>query len=259
MLRIEQRFIQALHVLRHHRLHAPHRPVHEVYQSSTINALLEGIYDGTMTYGQLRRHGDFGIGTFNALDGEMIGFDGRFWQITGDGRAHAVPDAYQTPFATVLFFNPHIQRTLDGPLDYTGLCTLLDGAVASANLFYAIRVDGRFRHIRTRSVPRQSKPYPPLTAVTEDQPVFDLYEVSGTLAGFRFPEFTEGVNVPGYHLHFLSEDRQTGGHVLALELEHGRLAIDDTSNFHIELPTDASFLSAELGGDRSGDVEKVEK
>ena len=259
MMRLEQRFIQALHVLRHHRLHAPDRPIHEIYQTSTINALLEGIYDGTMTCGQLRRHGDFGIGTFNALDGEMIGFDGRFWQITADGRAHAVPDGYQTPFATVLFFNPRIQRMLGDPLDYPGLCSLLDGAVASANLFSAIRVDGRFRHIRTRSVPRQKKPYPPLTAVTQDQPVFDLYELSGTLAGFRFPEFAEGMNVPGYHLHFLSDDRRDGGHVLALELEYGRLAIDDTSNFHIELPVDASFLSAELGGDRSGDVKKAEK
>lgn len=258
-MRIEHRFIQALHALRHHRLHAPHRPIHEVYQSSTINALLEGVFDGDMTFGQLRRHGDFGIGTFNALDGEMIGFDGRFWQITGDGRAHPVPDEFQTPFATVLFFKPRIQRVLGSPLDYAGLCTLLDGELASANLFYAIRVDGRFRQVRTRSVLRQSKPYPSLTAITEDQPVFDLDEVSGTLAGFRFPEFAEGMNVPGYHLHFLSEDHRAGGHVLALELERGRLAIDDTSSFHIELPTDASFLAAELGGDRAEDVEKVEK
>lgn len=259
MLQIERHFIQALHALRHHRQHAPDQPLHEVYQSSTLNALLEGVYDGTMSYAELRQHGDFGIGTFNALDGEMIGFDGRFWQITGDGRAHAVPDSYRTPFATVLFFQPRIQRALDGPLDYPGLCTLLDAAVASANLFYAIRVDGRFRHMRTRSVPRQTKPYPPLTAVTENQPVFDLHEVSGTLAGFRFPQFAEGMNVPGYHLHFLSDDRRCGGHVQAFELEHGRLAVDDTPNFHIELPTDASFLSAELGGDRSGDIEKVEK
>ena len=139
-MQLEQKFIQALHALRHHRLHAPQKPIHEVYQSSTINALLEGVYDGDMTYGQLRRHGDFGIGTFNALDGEMIGFDGRFWQITGDGRAHPVPDEYQTPFATVLFFNPRIQQTLDGPLDYAGLCALLDSELASANLFYAIRL-----------------------------------------------------------------------------------------------------------------------
>ena len=259
MMHIEKNFIQALHLFRHHRDHAPYQSIHEVYQSSTINALLEGVYDGTMTYGQLRQHGDFGIGTFNALDGEMIGFDGHFWQITGDGHVHAVPDDYQTPFATVLFFNPRIKQTLDGPLEYPGLCTLLDHAVGSTNLFSAIRIDGSFHSMRTRSVPRQSKPYPALIDVTQDQPVFDLNDLSVTLVGFRFPEFAKGMNVPGYHLHFLSDDRQTGGHVLAFELAHARLAIDDTSNFHIELPTDASFLSAELGGNHSEDIEKAEK
>ena len=158
MMHIEKKFIQALHLFRHHRDHAPYQSIHEVYQSSTINALLEGVYDGTMTYGQLRQHGDFGIGTFNALDGEMIGFDGHFWQITGDGHIHAVPDDYQTPFATVLFFNPRIQQALNGPLDYPGVCRLLDQAVGSANLFSAIRIEGSFARMRMRSVPRQSKP-----------------------------------------------------------------------------------------------------
>jgi len=258
-MHIEKTFIQALHLFRHHRHKASHPPIHEVYQSSTINALLEGVYDGTMTYGQLRKHGDFGIGTFNALDGEMIGFDGNFWQITGNGHVHAVPDDYQTPFATVLFFNPRIQQTLDGPLDYPELCTLLDRTVGSENLFSAIRIEGSFRHIRTRSVPRQSKPYPPLINVTQDQPVFALNDVSGTLVGFRFPEFAKGMNVPGYHLHFLSDDRNFGGHVLAFVLEHALLTIDDTSDFHIELPTDSTFLSTKLVGDHSDDIEKVEK
>lgn len=255
----ERRFIQALHSLRHHRYRAPDTPIHEVYQSSTINAVLEGIYDGDMTFGQLKRHGDFGIGTLNALDGEMVGFDGRFWQITSDGCAHAVPDDYRTPFATVLFFQPTIHKTARGPLDYEGLCALLDDSVESTNLFSAIRVDGRFKHIRTRSVPRQSKPYPPLVKITEDQPVFDLDDVSGTLAGFRFPDFAEGMNVPGFHLHFLTDDCRAGGHVLALELDRAALAIDDTSSFHVELPTDESFLSARLGGDRREELDKAEK
>jgi acetolactate decarboxylase len=122
-----------------------------------------------------------------------------------------------------------------------------------------VLTDGGFRSMRTRSVSRQSKPYPPLVDVTQDQPVFDLNDASGTLVGFRFPEFAKGMNVPGYHFHFLSEDRQAGGHVLAFLLEHARLAIDDTSNFHIELPTDASFLSTELGGVHPDDIDKVEK
>lgn len=47
-----------------------------LYQVSTINALLEGIYDGDTSYGELKQHGDFGIGTFSGLDGGMIELDG---------------------------------------------------------------------------------------------------------------------------------------------------------------------------------------
>ena len=255
----EQRFIRALHALRQHRTHTPEMPIHEIYQSSTINAVLEGIYDGAMTFGQLKSHGDFGIGTFNALDGEMVGFDGRFWQVVSDGSVRAVADDCRTPFATVLFFKPSVEKPIQGPLDYNGLCALLDDSVESANLFSAIRVDGSFRHVRTRSVPRQTKPYPPLVEITENQPEFDLFNVSGTLAGFRFPDFAQGMNVPGFHLHFLTDDHRAGGHVLALDLAQARLAIDDTSNFHVELPTDESFLAASLGGDRREELDKAEK
>ena len=96
--------------------------LHEVFQNSTINALLEGVYDGSMTYGELRRHGDFGLGTFNALDGEMVAFDGEFYQIKSDGIAYPVADEQRTPFATVLFFQPKCTRTLTGPLGLRATC-----------------------------------------------------------------------------------------------------------------------------------------
>src|SRR5207249_10961718 len=75
-------------------------------QYSTINALLTGVYDGDMTFGELRRHGDFGLGTFNALDGEMIALDGRYYQITADGAVKPVRDDVRTPFAVVTHFYP---------------------------------------------------------------------------------------------------------------------------------------------------------
>src|SRR3954453_23671012 len=116
----------------HRRLSAAADPpdassLHEVFQNSTINALLEGVYDGSMTYGELRRHGDFGLGTFNALDGEMIAFDGDFYQVKADGVAYPVADGQRTPFASVLFFRPTHTRPLSGPLDYEHFQTLVDG------------------------------------------------------------------------------------------------------------------------------------
>jgi len=84
-----------------------------VFQSSTINTLLKGIYDGDVTFGELKRNGDFGLGTFNALDGEMIGLAGTFYQIKADGVAYPVEDSVKTPFAGVSFFAPDDTLELD--------------------------------------------------------------------------------------------------------------------------------------------------
>jgi acetolactate decarboxylase len=257
--------IRALDALRLHRDRSATSDVpdagalHEVFQNSTINALLEGVYDGAMTYGELRRHGDFGLGTFNALDGEMIAVDGDFYQIRANGVATRVADDQRTPFATVLFFRPTVKKSLSGPIDYEHLQTRLDSLMDGPNLFYAVRIDGEFASVTTRSVPRQAKPYRPLAEVAKTQPVFHLKDVRGTLAGFRFPDFARGLNVPGFHLHFLTEDRRAGGHVLDLVLTRGEAAIDATARFHLELPTDAAFLRADLGQDHGDELDRAER
>jgi acetolactate decarboxylase len=133
------------------------------------------------------------------------------------------------------------------------------GLMEGPNLFYAVRVDGHFASVTTRSVPRQDRPYPPLVEVAKTQPVFRLEEVSGTLAGFRLPDLVRGLNVPGFHLHFLTADRQAGGHVLDLVLTRGELAIDTSARFHLELPTDPTFLHADLGRDRGEALDQAER
>ncbi len=255
----EERFVRAFHALHLQRHHEPDRPLHEIYQVSTVNALLEGVLDGQMTYGELYQHGDFGLGTFNALDGEMVAFDGAFWQVKPDGKVQPVAENQQFPFATVLFFNANYQKTLAAPMDLAALEAHINEAIKSPNLFYAVRVDGTFERVRTRTIKRQSEPYPSLLDVAANQVEFELTDVEGTLVGFRFPDFAAGLNLPGYHLHFLTSDHQAGGHVLALELAHGQLAVDDTSSIHVELPTDAAFLAARLDGDRRDDLDKAER
>ena len=257
--------VRALDALRSHRQRSamPDLPdagsLHEIFQNSTINALLEGVYDGSMTYGELRQRGDFGLGTFNALDGEMVALDGQFYQVTADGSVRTVADTQQTPFATVLFFRPSFRRSLKGPLDYEQLQSQLDTFTDGPNLFYAMRIDGRFTFVKTRILPRQEKPYPPLADVAKNQPLFHFVDVNGTLAGFRFPDFARGLNVPGFHLHFLTEDRTAGGHVLDLVLEDGELSIDASARFHLELPTDPAFLQADLGLDQGQALEQAER
>lgn len=67
-----------------------------LFQASTINALVEGINEGDTTVKELKKHGDFGIGTFDDLDGEMIELDGKFYQIKSDGHAYPVKDSMKT-------------------------------------------------------------------------------------------------------------------------------------------------------------------
>jgi acetolactate decarboxylase len=265
----EGRFIHFLHALHLHRaqtdlVHArvgeiDNRRAHEIFQTSTINALLEGVYDGDMTFGELRQHGDFGLGTFNALDGEMIALEGEFFQIKSDGEVYPVEDDQKTPFAVVQYFEADTNFSIDTQIDFNQLKSKLESELPIHNFFYAIRIDGLFKYMKMRSVPRQNPPYPQLVDVVKNQPEFELFDVQGTLAGFRFPDYTQGVNVPGYHLHFLSENRKSGGHVLDCHLINGNLAAEHTSNFHMELPTQGAILDADLSKDQSAAINQVEQ
>ncbi len=230
-----------------------------VFQASTLDALMAGAYDGQMTCGELRGHGDLGLGTFDALDGEMVVLDGTVYRVRADGRAEVVDDRTGTPFAVVTPFDADIALAISEPLDYGQLQERLNGAMPTANAFYALRVEGHFDYVKTRSVPRQRKPYPPLVEVVKDQPTFEFRDVRGTMVGFRFPSSMQGLNVPGYHLHFLTEGRTAGGHVLECEVGAVTAEIDEAMRFTMVLPDTEEFRRLNLTGGASADVEKVER
>ena len=124
-----------------------------LFQTSMINVLSEGVYDRDVTFKDLKRHGDFGIGTFNGLDGEMVAVASEFYQIKADGKAYPVEDSMKSPFAVVTFFEPDKAVSLDKVLDYEQLKQYLDSMLPTRNIFYAIRVEGAFSYIKARSVP----------------------------------------------------------------------------------------------------------
>ena len=229
-------------------------------QISTIDALLNGVYDGVVTFGTLKEYGDFGIGTFEGLDGEMVGFDSKFYQIKADGVAYPVSDSMETPFACVTFFDTDLEEQLPQGTDYEQLEKFLDGILPTKNIFYAIRIEGAFSYMKTRSVPGQKKPYPPLAEVTKNQPVFEFNNVEGTIVGFRCPSYAAGVNVTGYHLHFLTKGKDAGGHVLEFQIEEAVVAVDYTSEFLMILPgNDSDFYKIDLTQEKQEELEQVEK
>ena len=230
-----------------------------LFQVSTIDTLLEGVYDGAVTFSELSSHGDFGIGTFDHLDGEMIAFDGKFYQIKYDGQVIPAKSAMTTPFAAVTFFEVDKRVSLDKELNLNELEGYIDMLLPTENIFYAIRIDGTFKYIKARSVPRQEKPYPPLIEVIKEQSIFEFHDVEGTLVGFRSPSYVKGIGVPGYHLHFITKDRSAGGHLLACQTQDVRVDIDYTSKFFMMLSEEEEFLRADLAKDKQAELEKIEK
>jgi len=230
-----------------------------VFQYSSISALLEGVYDSDITVEELSRHGNFGIGTFDGLDGEMVLLDGEYYQIRGDGYVYRVSDSMKTPFAVVTFFQGSAVSYPQSSLDFQGLIQYVDGLLPTKNIFYAVRVDGLFKHVKTRSVFKQQAPYPRLAEALKKQPEFSLKNVRGTLVGFRCPPFVGGVNVPGYHLHFITKDGSAGGHVLSFQTESVNVRIEGISEFRMILPRNKSFYNSDLTGEKRGELDKVEK
>lgn len=230
-----------------------------IYQVSVINALLQGVYDGEVDMKEVREHGDFGIGTFDALDGEMIGLDGIFYQVKGTGEVLPVKETIKTPFATVIYFQPEQRDTISQVKDYGHLQHILNEKIKNQNSFYAIRIDGEFSYIKTRSVPSQQKPYKSLAEVTKKQPTFEFENVKGTILGFWCPQFVNGVNVPGYHLHFISDDRTQGGHLLAVSIKSATVKTASIHQFKMVLPKLRDFQQAALDKDYSRELKVVEQ
>ena len=248
--------LHALHVqaVRHAQLSTTGSQPHALFQVSTIEALLHGAYDGDVSIAELSKRGDVGLGTFNALDGELVLLDGVVYRAACDGSARPAEATRRSPFAVVTPFQPDVELRVEEAQDDATLLALLAPPSPTCT---AVRIDGRFEHVRLRSVPAQHRPYPPLEDVLADQRVFDEYDLTGTVVGFSFPEHNGQLNLPGRHLHFLSADRTRGGHVLSCRLAQGVIRLDHEAEIEVELPPGVDLAVGPGGG--SGGLLRLER
>lgn len=235
-----------------------------LFQVSTLQALMQGQYEGSMTLGALKRHGDTGLGTFDALDGEMVFFDGTVYQVRVDGSVHTPDDSVTTPFANVAFLNADDPAQVSafesvGGMEHleAKLHAILEKEPGGVNRPWVIRVDGTFRPVTTRSVPRQEKPYRPLAEVAREQREFSRESVAGTIVGFYFPGYMKGINISGFHLHLLSDERDFGGHLLQVGEVRGTLRLRPLSSFSMILPDALADLN--LDKDMTDAIHDVER
>jgi acetolactate decarboxylase len=229
-----------------------------VFQTSTVNALMEGASTGEMTMGELKTHGDFGLGTFDGLDGEMIEIDGKVFQVRADGHAHPVEDTARTPFATVSFFKADESARLDRASSQDEMLAKVATMLPSQNIFHAVRIEGRFDYVKTRAVAKQDKSVG-LEQAAREEPIFEFQNVEGAVVGFFTPDYLRGVNVPGYHLHFITADRSAGGHMLDCRTRDVTIKIHHTPEFELGTPGTEEFLKADLSRDHTAAIAKIER
>jgi acetolactate decarboxylase len=230
-----------------------------IYQVSTLGALQEGFYDGVTSLDALKNKGDFGIGTFDSLDGEMLLLDGVFYQVKSDGHVYLPAGNTLTPFAEVTWFKEDMTFPIGKSLAYKGLTELIETAFPSKNLPYAVRIDGEFSYVKTRSVPAQVKPFPRLAEVVKTQPVFEMKNIKGTIIGFWLPQFYGGINMPGFHLHFISADKKSGGHLLDCTINSGKIMVEHIHNTTLTLPEKSDFFKLNLDKTDKKELDKIEK
>ena len=229
-----------------------------LYICAPLNALVEGIYEENIHFDEILKHGNFGIGTFDDLDGEMVLLDGSIYQITAEGRVNRIDDPAATPYAMVTFFHPKLFAELDSEMQYGRFLHWLDGLLPSPNIFYAIRIEGDFTSVKARSVPKQSN-YRPLADVVTEQSNFHFENIRGTLSGFYTPEFMSSLSVPGHHLHFLSADIACGGHLIACTPRRVRAGIQPIHRLELNMPLTTDYLKLNFHRDLGKDIDKIEK
>lgn len=230
-----------------------------MYQHGTLAALVPGLFTGTQTLGDLLQHGDTGIGTLTGLDGELIILDSKVYQVNAQGQVNEVGPEAEVPFANVHYaaFTP--KGTL-AHLDFTGVQDAVIAAMGTVNLFVGVKMHGTFAKMQTRAVAKQEEPYPTLTATASAQSVFDHTNVEGTVIGYFSPKLYAGMVSPGFHLHFLSDDHQSGGHILNMAVGQAALSLQVFADIQLHLPSDnGAFLATSFDSDQIvRDIRKAE-
>jgi len=225
-------------------------------QVSLFSILLAGRYGGVCTLAEVKKHGSLAIATMDRLDGEMQMIDGIVYQARADGTIRLPADNETIPFGTIAEFTPEQELLLDAIPTYEAFEERMKTLCPSLNLPLAIHLTGDFRRMKVRAVGRQETDGVGLAEAAKNEALFDLPETSGDLVGFRLPGYVQGINAPGWHLHFMDATRQHGGHVVNFTLQQGRLRTCRASDFRIMLPEVLDGL--DLDRDWSKDLKKAE-
>ncbi len=229
------------------------------FQAGVLVGFLQCVYDGDYSFAELSRKGDFGLGTLNGVDGELVAVDGQFYRIDREGVASIIPPTTCTPFAVVTRFQPASSFVIQDVPSMAALNALLDSHLKTTNIFYMIRIDGTLEWVKLRSEDCQPRPFKPLAETLPNlQTTFELKNSTGTLVVTRCPKYSAAFTIPGYHYHYIDDDRTTGGHVFDLKVKSAQVTLNPIREFTMALCDTEAFDNANLEVDIDAAIKKIE-
>ncbi|PRD57389.1 acetolactate decarboxylase [Sphingobacterium gobiense] len=236
-------------------------PRHNIlYNYGVIEAFIGGLYKGTLPIKDLKLKGDFGIGAPDMLDGELTMLDGKAYQTKASGETVQLDDVYKTAFSTVTFFKADTVFHVNNATEQTDLLEAIKNELSSVNGMYAIKITGEFNKMKTRAFPPVKKePFPVLSTILDRQQFFDIQNTAGTLIGYHLPEYLQGIQISGFHLHFLSADTKQGGHVLDFNGQNLKIEISELKSFELDIPTDHGFQNFKFRSKHDEALKRVEQ
>ncbi|OFY62516.1 MAG: alpha-acetolactate decarboxylase [Bacteroidetes bacterium RBG_13_43_22] len=221
-----------------------------IFHYSVLKALDNGVLEGNMKVGELKQYGDFGLGTFNKLNGEMIILDHVVYRLSPEGKIMQPDDKMLIPYSVITFYHQNDTLAMSGEINYPALSAFVDRRVPSKNRFYAFRISGEFEYIKCGGARTQERPYnKSLVQMLADRPVYEGENIRGTLVGFWCPSYIGDINTTGFHLHFLSDDHSMGGHLMEFSARSLEIGYDTKSMYKILLPDTEDFSKALFRGE----------
>ncbi len=234
-----------------------------MYQVSTLQALMLGYTRPVITVAELVRQGNTGLGTFENVDGEMIVIDGRCYRAMENGKTVLAEPDRGVPFSSVCAMQKDRTFTLGEAKDAASLKTSLNNLIDEnfgLNSMHMARIDGEFALVDARSESGYRSVHTSLKTILDDtQKAFKFENIRGSLVCVYYPDYMDGINAAGWHLHFISEDRTKGGHVFEIHMKSGTVTIDKINRIELRLPDEPVFDTYSLKSALNDEIKQVEQ
>jgi len=212
------------------------------YHYSIWYAFVNKVFEGDLTVKELKTKGDIGLGSYSKLDGELVMLDGISYQITEDGKVSVPKDDAKIVYVNATYFEKDLEFNVSEKVNYDALREQINEKLPSKNMFYGFKIHGNFKSIKCGGLHKQEPPFKHgLDVLIPKRPVFERENVSGTMVGFFCPEFIGDINVAGYHLHFISDDKTFGGHLMEFESDDLKVEMDEINEYQFVLPKTEAY------------------